>query len=106
MHIVALGPYHWVAWLLLSAFTFDFSAAIFEVGGVPYSVLEPVLERCTPDQLYRIEEYNHVSILFGWEEGSFLACTSRNSFVPVTPLWLKGRSVVRALLWAFKQACY
>lgn len=58
-----------------------FSAAIFEVGGVPYSVLEPVLERCTPDQLYRIEEYNHVSILFGWEEGSFLACVSKNSIV-------------------------
>ncbi|XDB47310.1 PREDICTED: transcription elongation factor B polypeptide 3 [Capra hircus] len=36
--------------------------SIFEVGGVPYSVLEPVLERCTPDQLYRIEEYNHVLI--------------------------------------------
>uniref|UniRef100_A0A8C0RVH8 Elongin-A n=4 Tax=Canis lupus TaxID=9612 RepID=A0A8C0RVH8_CANLF len=36
--------------------------SIFEVGGVPFSVLEPVLERCTPDQLYRIEEYNHVLI--------------------------------------------
>lgn len=36
--------------------------SIFEVGGVPYSVLEPVLERCTPNQLYRIEEYNHVLI--------------------------------------------
>ena len=36
--------------------------SIFEVGGVPYSVLEPVLERCTPDQLDRIEEYNHVLI--------------------------------------------
>nr|XP_003415428.1 elongin-A [Loxodonta africana] len=36
--------------------------SIFEVGGVPYSLLEPVLERCTPDQLYRIEEYNHVLI--------------------------------------------
>ena len=48
--------------------------SIFEVGGVPYSVLEPVLERCTPDQLYRIEEYNHVSVLLGWQEGSLLAC--------------------------------
>lgn len=67
------------------------SAAIFEVGGVPYSLLEPVLERCTPDQLYRIEEYNHVSILFGWEEGSFLACVSKNSFVSVNLLQLKGR---------------
>uniref|UniRef100_A0A8C2YP92 Elongin-A n=2 Tax=Chinchilla lanigera TaxID=34839 RepID=A0A8C2YP92_CHILA len=36
--------------------------SIYEVGGVPYSVLEPVLERCTPEQLYRIEEYNHVLI--------------------------------------------
>lgn len=36
--------------------------SIYEVGGVPYSVLEPVLERCTPDQLYRIEECNHVLI--------------------------------------------
>ncbi|XP_058409193.1 elongin-A [Diceros bicornis minor] len=36
--------------------------SIFEVGGVPYSLLEPVLERCTPEQLYRIEEYNHVLI--------------------------------------------
>nr|XP_042128558.1 elongin-A [Peromyscus maniculatus bairdii] len=38
------------------------SLDLFEVGGVPYSVLEPVLERCTPDQLYRIEECNHVLI--------------------------------------------
>ncbi|XP_074832588.1 elongin-A isoform X2 [Carettochelys insculpta] len=36
--------------------------SIYEVGGVPFSVLEPVLERCTPDQLYRIEECNHVLI--------------------------------------------
>ncbi|XP_044280655.1 elongin-A isoform X2 [Varanus komodoensis] len=36
--------------------------SIYEVGGVPYSVLEPVLERCTPEQLYRIEECNHVLI--------------------------------------------
>ncbi|XP_053563272.1 elongin-A [Bombina bombina] len=36
--------------------------SIYEVGGVPYSVLEPVLEKCTPDQLYRIEECNHVLI--------------------------------------------
>lgn len=28
-------------------------------------MLEPVLERCTPDQLYRIEEYNHVSVSGG-----------------------------------------
>ncbi|XP_068124901.1 elongin-A [Hyperolius riggenbachi] len=36
--------------------------SIYEVGGVPYSVLEPVLEKCTPEQLYRIEEYNHVLV--------------------------------------------
>uniref|UniRef100_A0A7N4NMB9 Elongin-A n=1 Tax=Sarcophilus harrisii TaxID=9305 RepID=A0A7N4NMB9_SARHA len=33
--------------------------SIYEVGSVPYSVLKPVLEKCTPEQLYRIEEYNH-----------------------------------------------
>nr|XP_033811810.1 elongin-A isoform X2 [Geotrypetes seraphini] len=36
--------------------------SIYEVGGVPYSVLEPVLEKCTPEQLYRIEECNHVLV--------------------------------------------
>uniref|UniRef100_A0A7M4FE69 Elongin-A n=1 Tax=Crocodylus porosus TaxID=8502 RepID=A0A7M4FE69_CROPO len=36
--------------------------SIYEVGGVPFTVLEPVLERCTPEQLYRIEECNHVLI--------------------------------------------
>ncbi|XP_034974027.2 elongin-A [Zootoca vivipara] len=36
--------------------------SIYEVGGVPFSVLEPVLERCTPEQLYRIEDCNHVLI--------------------------------------------
>uniref|UniRef100_A0A8D0G8R2 Elongin-A n=1 Tax=Sphenodon punctatus TaxID=8508 RepID=A0A8D0G8R2_SPHPU len=36
--------------------------SIYEVGGVPFSLLEPVLERCTPEQLYRIEECNHVLI--------------------------------------------
>nr|DBA33507.1 TPA: hypothetical protein GDO54_001180 [Pyxicephalus adspersus] len=36
--------------------------SIYEVGGVPFSVLEPVLEKCTPEQLYRIEEYNHVLV--------------------------------------------
>ncbi|XP_069707295.1 LOW QUALITY PROTEIN: elongin-A-like [Phaenicophaeus curvirostris] len=29
-----------------------------EVGGVPFEILEPVLTRCTPEQLFRIEEYN------------------------------------------------
>ncbi|NXA50244.1 ELOA1 protein, partial [Nothocercus julius] len=36
--------------------------SIYEVGGVPFSVLEPVLEKCTPEQLYRIEECNYALI--------------------------------------------
>ncbi|XP_057684266.1 elongin-A isoform X2 [Corythoichthys intestinalis] len=32
--------------------------SIDEVGGVPFGILEPVLERCTPEQLYRIEQSN------------------------------------------------
>lgn len=36
--------------------------AIAEVGGVPFEILEPVLERCTPEQLYRIEQSNQVSL--------------------------------------------
>lgn len=32
--------------------------SIAEVGGVPFEILEPVLERCTPEQLYRIEQSN------------------------------------------------
>uniref|UniRef100_A0A8C5MFN4 Elongin-A n=1 Tax=Leptobrachium leishanense TaxID=445787 RepID=A0A8C5MFN4_9ANUR len=36
--------------------------SIYEVGGVPFSVLEPVLEKCTPEQLYRIEDCNHVLV--------------------------------------------
>ncbi|CAG02321.1 unnamed protein product [Tetraodon nigroviridis] len=32
--------------------------SIGEVGGVPFEILEPVLERCTPEQLYRIEQSN------------------------------------------------
>ncbi|XP_007507229.1 elongin-A-like [Monodelphis domestica] len=31
---------------------------IYEVGQVPYDLLRPVLERCSPKELYRIEEYN------------------------------------------------
>uniref|UniRef100_A0A3Q1GQE2 Elongin A, like n=1 Tax=Acanthochromis polyacanthus TaxID=80966 RepID=A0A3Q1GQE2_9TELE len=29
---------------------------LYETGGVPFELLEPVLERCTPEQLQRIEE--------------------------------------------------
>uniref|UniRef100_A0A8C5MEQ2 TFIIS N-terminal domain-containing protein n=1 Tax=Leptobrachium leishanense TaxID=445787 RepID=A0A8C5MEQ2_9ANUR len=32
--------------------------SIQEVGGVPYDILLPILERCTPQQLGRIEEFN------------------------------------------------
>ncbi|XP_077469056.1 elongin A, like [Stigmatopora argus] len=31
---------------------------LYETGGVPFEILEPVLERCTAEQLLRIEEYN------------------------------------------------
>ncbi|GCC35884.1 hypothetical protein chiPu_0014373 [Chiloscyllium punctatum] len=32
--------------------------SIHEVGGVPFEIIEPVLGRCTPEQLFRIEECN------------------------------------------------
>ncbi|KAM8809944.1 elongin-A-like [Eudromia elegans] len=32
--------------------------SLHEVGGVPFEILEPVLTRCTPEQLFRIEENN------------------------------------------------
>ncbi|XP_077404333.1 elongin-A [Vanacampus margaritifer] len=32
--------------------------SIDEVGGVPFEILGPVLERCTPEQLFRIEQSN------------------------------------------------
>ncbi|KAM4730320.1 elongin A, like [Anableps anableps] len=35
---------------------------LYETGGVPFELLEPVLERCTPEQLLRIEEYNPMYI--------------------------------------------
>ncbi|KAM9847510.1 elongin A, like [Aulostomus maculatus] len=35
---------------------------LYETGGVPFEILEPVLERCTPEQLLRIEECNPVYI--------------------------------------------
>ncbi|XP_042736148.1 elongin-A-like isoform X2 [Lagopus leucura] len=31
---------------------------LHEVGGVPFEILEPVLTRCTPEQLLRVEECN------------------------------------------------
>ncbi|XP_074133835.1 elongin-A-like [Sminthopsis crassicaudata] len=36
--------------------------SIYDIGSVPYTVLEPVLEKCTPKQLHRIEGYNPVLI--------------------------------------------
>nr|XP_057915107.1 elongin A, like [Doryrhamphus excisus] len=35
---------------------------LYETGSVPFEILEPVLERCTPEQLLRIEECNPVYI--------------------------------------------
>ncbi|KAF1568444.1 Elongin-A, partial [Eudyptes schlegeli] len=32
--------------------------SLHEVGGMPFEILEPVLTRCTPEQLFRIEECN------------------------------------------------
>ncbi|XP_013223856.2 elongin-A isoform X2 [Columba livia] len=32
--------------------------SLHEVGGVPFEILEPVLTRCKPEQLFRIEECN------------------------------------------------
>ncbi|XP_058507377.1 elongin A, like isoform X1 [Solea solea] len=35
---------------------------LYETGGVPFEILEPVLERCMPEQLLRIEECNPIYI--------------------------------------------
>uniref|UniRef100_A0AAY4DT78 TFIIS N-terminal domain-containing protein n=1 Tax=Denticeps clupeoides TaxID=299321 RepID=A0AAY4DT78_9TELE len=35
---------------------------LYDIGGVPFDILKPVLERCTPEQLLRIEECNPVFI--------------------------------------------
>ncbi|XP_063730478.1 elongin A, like isoform X2 [Eleginops maclovinus] len=35
---------------------------LYETGGVPFEILEPVLERCTPQQLLHIEECNPIYI--------------------------------------------
>uniref|UniRef100_A0A3P8VR94 Elongin A, like n=1 Tax=Cynoglossus semilaevis TaxID=244447 RepID=A0A3P8VR94_CYNSE len=35
---------------------------LYETGGVPFEILEPVLERCTPEQLQRIEECNPIYV--------------------------------------------
>lgn len=36
--------------------------SLFRVGGVPYSVIEPILESYTPDQLHSLEKCNHVLV--------------------------------------------
>ncbi|TSN48466.1 Elongin-A [Bagarius yarrelli] len=36
--------------------------SLYEIGGVPFEILKPVLERCTPEQLLRIEEFNPMYI--------------------------------------------
>ncbi|CAK6951609.1 elongin A%2C like [Scomber scombrus] len=35
---------------------------LHETGGVPFDILEPVLERCTPEQLLRVEECNPIYV--------------------------------------------
>lgn len=40
----------------------DVFLVLHETGGVPFEILEPVLERCTPEQLLRIEEANPVRV--------------------------------------------
>ncbi|XP_035518867.1 elongin A, like isoform X2 [Morone saxatilis] len=35
---------------------------LYETGGVPFEILEPVLERCTPEQLLRVEECNPIYV--------------------------------------------
>ena len=36
-------------------------AAIDYVGGIPFDILKPVVEKCTAKQLYDLENYNPVS---------------------------------------------
>lgn len=35
-----------------------FSLALEYTGGVPFSILEPILKHASPDQLYNLEQYN------------------------------------------------
>ncbi|OXB63182.1 hypothetical protein ASZ78_016243 [Callipepla squamata] len=39
----------------------SYVVVLHEVGGVPFEILEPVLMRCTPEQLFRVEECNPVN---------------------------------------------
>ncbi|XP_066036650.1 elongin-A-like isoform X2 [Chamaea fasciata] len=46
---------------LFPSCTADFTV-LQEAGGVPFEILEPVLTRCTPEQLFRIEKCNMMFI--------------------------------------------
>ena len=39
-------------------------AALEYVGPIPYDILKPVLECCTPTQLFTLEEFNPVIVLY------------------------------------------
>jgi len=43
---------------------FVFVAALEYVGPIPYDILKPVLECCTPAQLYSLEDFNPVSLSY------------------------------------------
>lgn len=45
-------------------------------GNAPYYLIKPVLEKCNPDQLFRLEDYNPVS--------GCLCCASRKSFLQLS----------------------
>lgn len=50
----------WIFFFKDSSSDVSLLSVLYETGGVPFEILEPVLERCTPEQLLRIEEYNPV----------------------------------------------
>lgn len=37
---------------------FQFCLALEYTGGVPFSILEPILKHASPDQLYTLEQFN------------------------------------------------
>lgn len=65
--------------------------ALHEVGGVPFEILEPVLTRCTPEQLLRIEECNPVisALLNSGDHGGHEASPSA-CLVPFVIKFLHG----------------
>lgn len=54
--------YDLIAECLRFSYSSPLLVALYEIGGVPFEILEPVLERCTPEQLLRIEECNPVGV--------------------------------------------